>query len=155
MSGADDHPEATMSAEQNITLYRRWLDEVWNNADYAAAEEFIADDLLDHTPMAGQPTGRAGDIWAARTIRTAFPDMHFEIDVVFADDEHVTGRWTMTGTHTGPFEPLGIPPTGWPVKMGGQEIFRIRDGKLAEVWHCEDVAAMLEQLKLGHRRASS
>jgi len=119
------------------------------NADYSVAEEILAEDLLDHTPMQGQPPGRAGDEWAARTIRTAFPDMHFELDVVFADDEHVTGRWTMTGTHTGPFGPMGIPATGRPVTMGGQEIFRVRDGRFSEVWHSEDVPGMLEQLRLG------
>jgi hypothetical protein len=55
-----------MTAEQNIALYRWWLDEVWSKGDYAAAEEIIAENLLDHTPMAGQPTGRAGDVWALR-----------------------------------------------------------------------------------------
>jgi hypothetical protein len=32
--------------------------------------------------------------------------------------------------------------------MTGQEIFRARDGKLAEVWHQEDVPGMLRQLGL-------
>jgi len=138
-----------LTAEQNVALYRRWLFEIWNDAHYEAAEELIAEDHVDHTPMDGQPLGRAGEIWAAQAIRAAFPDMHFTIDVVFADNDYVTGRWTMTGTHTGTFELLGIPPTGRPVRMGGQEIFRVVDGKLAEVWHCEDVPSMLEQLKLG------
>ncbi|CAM3898485.1 ester cyclase [Smaragdicoccus niigatensis] len=75
--------------------------------------------------------------------------MTFVADVVFADDEHVTGRWTMTATNTGPLKLFGIPPTGRPVTMGGQEIFKVRDGRLAEVWHSEDVPSMLEQLKLG------
>ena len=30
--------------------------------------------------------------------------------------------------------------------MTGQEIFRARDGKLAEVWHQEDAPGMLRQL---------
>jgi hypothetical protein len=32
--------------------------------------------------------------------------------------------------------------------MTGQEIFRARDGKLAEVWHQEDAPGMLRQLGL-------
>jgi hypothetical protein len=32
--------------------------------------------------------------------------------------------------------------------MTGQEIFRAHDGKLAEIWHQEDVPGMLRQLGL-------
>jgi hypothetical protein len=32
--------------------------------------------------------------------------------------------------------------------MTGQEIFLVRDGKLAEVWHQEDALGMLRQLGL-------
>ncbi len=54
----------------------------------------------------------------------------------------------MTGTNTGTFDLLGLPPTGRPVTMTGQEIFRVRDGKFAESWHQEDVPGMLRQLGL-------
>jgi SnoaL-like polyketide cyclase len=54
----------------------------------------------------------------------------------------------MTASNTGPFELFGLPPTGRPVTMTGQEIFLVRDGKFAEVWHQEDVGAMLSALGL-------
>jgi SnoaL-like polyketide cyclase len=60
----------------------------------------------------------------------------------------VAGRWTMTGTNTGTFDLFGLPPTGRPVTMTGQEIFRARGGKFAEVWHQEDAPGMLRQLGL-------
>jgi predicted ester cyclase len=82
-------------------------------------------------------------------IRRAFPDASFEADVVISDGEYVIGRWTMTATNTGPFELFGLPPTGRPVTMTGQEIFRVRDGRFAEVWHQEDVGGMLNALGLG------
>jgi len=43
-----------MTADQNVALYRRWLEEIWNNANYSVADEVLAEDLLDHTPMAGR-----------------------------------------------------------------------------------------------------
>jgi predicted ester cyclase len=98
--------------------------------------------------MPGQPAGRAGHDWAAAMIRKAFPDLKFTADTVPSDGEFVAGRWTMTGTNTGPFELSGLPPTGRPVTMTGQEIFRVADGKLAELWHQEDVPGMLSQLGL-------
>jgi predicted ester cyclase len=81
-------------------------------------------------------------------VRKAFPDLKFTADAVLSDGEFVAGRWTMTGTNTGPFGLFGLPPTGRPVTMTGQEIFRVSGGKLAELWHQEDVPGMLRQLGL-------
>lgn len=131
-----------------VDLYQRWLLEVWQHGDESAAVDLLAEDLIDHGPMPGQPAGRAGDLWAARAVRTAFPDLKFQIDVVFERDDLVTGRWTMTGTHTGPLELLGLPPTGRPVTMSGQEIFRARGGRFVEVWHLEDISALMRGLDL-------
>jgi len=136
-----------------VELYTRWLSEVWAKGNYAVADEILAKDLLDHNAVPGQPRGRAGDVWAARSVRTAFPDLAFTIDVAFEHDDLVTGRWTMTGTHTGTLDLLGIPPTGRPVTMSGQEIFRARDGVFVEVWHLEDIGAMLRALELEPPRA--
>jgi predicted ester cyclase len=131
-----------------VEMYKRWLFDVWGNGDEAAAELLLADDLLDHNRVPGQPGGRAGDLWAANAVRTAFPDLHFTIDVAFEQNDLVTGRWTMTGTHTGPLELIGIPATGRPVEMSGQEIFRAHAGRFVEVWHQEDIGALMRGLDL-------
>jgi predicted ester cyclase len=137
-----------VEADALTAMYRRWLLEVWGQGNYSVAGELIAEDLVDHNRAPGQPPGRAGDVWMAKMVRTAFPDAAFQADVVVADGDYVIGRWTMTATNTGPFELFGLPPTGRPVTMTGQEIFRVRDGKFAEVWHQEDVGAMLNALGL-------
>jgi predicted ester cyclase len=142
-----------MSASELESMYRRWLSEVWGAGSTGVARELIAGDLIDHNPLPGQPGGLAGQIWAVEMIRRAFPDLRFTGDVVMSDGQFVTGRWTMTGTNTGPFDVFGLPPTGRPVTMTGQEIFRVRDGRLAEVWHQEDVPGMLGQLGLEPPRA--
>jgi predicted ester cyclase len=137
-----------VDAEALKEMYRRWLLEVWGRGNYSVADEVLAEDLVDHNRVPGQPPGRAGDVWMARMVRTAFPDAAFRPDVVVADGDYVTGRWTMTATNTGPFQLFGLPPTGRPVTMTGQEIFRVRDGRFAEVWHQEDTGAMLSALGL-------
>ena len=88
-------------------------------------------------------------------VRTAFPDLSFTLDLAFESGDLVTGRWTMSGTHTGPMAMLGLPPTGRPVTMTGQEIFRAAEGRFVEVWHQEDVPGMLTQLGLQPQRRSS
>ena len=137
-----------MDPERLKVMYRRWLLEEWGQGNYAVAADVIAEDLVDHNPLPGQPPGRAGEVWAAQMIRRAFPDAEFEADVVISDGEYVIGRWTMTATNTGTFDLFGLPPTGRPVTMTGQEIFRVRDGRFAELWHQEDVGGMLTQLGL-------
>ena len=131
-----------------VDLYRRWLFEVWGAGDYAVADQLLAEDLIDHNAVPGQPRGRAGDLWAAQAVRKAFPDLQFTLDVAFEQADLVTGRWTMSGTHTGTLDLLGIPATNRPVSMSGQEIFRARDGVFVEVWHLEDVGQMLRALEL-------
>ena len=137
-----------MDAPQLESMYQRWLSEVWDRGRTDVARELLAEDIVDHNPLPGQPPGLEGHDWAAAMIRRAFPDLRFTADVVMSDGECVVGRWTMTGTNTGTFDLFGLPPTGRPVTMTGQEIFRARDGKLAELWHQEDVPGMLRQLGL-------
>lgn len=52
----------------------------------------------------------------------------------------------MTGTNTGVFDLFGLAPTGRPVVMTGQEIFRTADGRFVEVWHQDDVPGILTRL---------
>jgi predicted ester cyclase len=137
-----------MDAAQLESVYRRWLAEVWGQGRSDVAAELIADDVIDHNPYPGQPPGLEGHNWAVAMVRKAFPDLSFTADVVMSDGQFVAGRWTMTGTNTGTFDLFGLPPTGRPVTMTGQEIFRAEGGKLAESWHQEDVPGMLQQLGL-------
>jgi predicted ester cyclase len=131
-----------------VELYEQWLFEVWGQGNESRAAELLHPDLVDHNAAPGQPVGREGDLWAARAVRRAFPDLRFSVDVAFEHDDLVTGRWTMTGTHTGPLELLGLPPTGRPVTMSGQEIFRARDDQFIEVWHLEDIGSLMRSLEL-------
>lgn len=127
-------------------IYRRWLDEVWGKGDLAVSAELIAEDLVDHDAPPMLPPGRAGHDLFCQMIRGAFPDARFTADVCFAAGDHVTGRWTMTGTHQGPLVPFAPEPTGRQVVMNGQEIFRVEGGRIVEMWHQEGVVGLLAQL---------
>jgi len=137
-----------MDTAELESMYRRWLSEVWGDGRTDVASELIADDVVDHNPYPGQPPGLEGHNWAVAMVRRAFPDLRFTANVVVCDGQFVAGGWTMTGTNTGTFDLFGLPPTGRPVSMTGQEIFRAANGKFAESWHQEDIPAMLRQLGL-------
>ena len=56
----------------------------------------------------------------------------------------VVGRWTASGTHTGPWG--AIEPTGTTVSFSGVNIFRFAAGKVAEIWNHRDDLGLMNQV---------
>jgi predicted ester cyclase len=77
-------------------------------------------------------------------LRTAFPDLRFEIEDLIAEGDTVAGRLTMNGTHTGPL--MGMPPTGRKVRQAHMHFVRFRDGKAIEHWGVRDDMGMMRQM---------
>jgi steroid delta-isomerase-like uncharacterized protein len=121
-----------VSLEANKALIRRMFEEVIPAGDPSAMRELVAADFLDHDPMPGQPAGVQGAEYVVSTMNGAYPDLRFTIDDLVAEGDRVAMRWTLRGTHRGPF--LGRPPTGRPVQLVATIIWRIKDGKVAERW---------------------
>jgi len=75
-----------------------------------------------------------------------FPDTHYAIDDMIAEEHKAVTRFTFTGTHKGAFG--GIPPTNKKVKVWAIAIVRIADGKFAEVWERYDTLSWMQELGL-------
>jgi predicted ester cyclase len=58
------------------------------------------------------------------------------IEDVIAEGDRVMVRWSSRGIHQG--ELAGLPPTYKQVTNSGINIFRVADGKIAEVWDIMD-----------------
>jgi len=59
-------------------------------------------------------------------LRIAFPDIHYTIEDIVAEDDKVAVRWTWSGTHQAGFRSFG--PTGKAVSNTGAGIFRLKAG---------------------------
>jgi steroid delta-isomerase-like uncharacterized protein len=129
-------------SEQNKTLVRRILEEVWNRGNFPVVEELIARDYVGHS--SAETHGREGykQFFAAQ--RRAFPDIQYTIEDQVAEGDKVVTRWKARGTHTGEFR--DIPPTGKQVAVTGITIFRIVGGNVVECWTNVDELGMLQQL---------
>jgi steroid delta-isomerase-like uncharacterized protein len=120
----------------NQEISRRFVLDVWERGDRAAAEAIVADDVVVHgNVVPGQPPGPAGQLYAAAVFRAAFPDMRWTVEDVIADSDRVVDRWTMRATHQGAFG--GVAATGRTVTWTGIDILRIVDGKIVDIWHEE------------------
>src|SRR5437016_1307049 len=118
-----------MSADKNIATIRRLYAEVFNGADFSHLDEIITSDFLNHTAPPDAPRGPAAIRGVVGMLRTAFPDMRYEVEDIFGTEDRVAVRTTVRGTHLGPL--FGIPPTGRAMVQDQMHIMRMEGGKAA------------------------
>jgi steroid delta-isomerase-like uncharacterized protein len=130
----------------NETTIRTLIEEVWNKGNFAATEELVAADAVDHDPARPPdlPQGREGLKHAVSMYRSAFPDLRLTIDDLLAHEDKVVWRWHSEGTHSGEF--LGLLPTNRHGSVTGISIARLEDGKVVESWSEWDNLGLLQQL---------
>ena len=137
-----------MDAKSNEAQVRAFMERAFNQGDLSAVDEFNAPDGIDHQEPPG--TNFIPHVKQVVTgLRTAFPDLHFEIHELLAEGDTVALRSTMTGTHTGPLSLMpgqNLPPTGRSVSVPHMHFVRIVDGKTADLWHLWNVPMMMQQL---------
>jgi steroid delta-isomerase-like uncharacterized protein len=131
--------------EENKAQYRRTLEEVFNQGNFALVDDLVAPDFLNHeVPPGMNNRGPDSTRQVASMLRTAFPDLHFTIVELVAEGDTVAGRVTMRGTHLGPFQ--GIPATGRSFEQAHMHFVRFRDGKAIEHRAVRDDLGMMRQL---------
>ena len=132
-------------SEENKTLSRRVLEEVFNAGNLEVVDEIISEDFVHHDPaMPEEGHGRESVKESASMYRSAFPDIHMEVEDQIAEGDRVATRWTGTGTHEGDL--MGISPTGNRVAVVGMSIDRIAEGQIAETWDYYDALGMMQQV---------
>lgn len=132
-----------MSAAENKAMVRRVFEEAINAGDYAVLDELLAADYVNHDMPAPAP-GAEGFKQVIAQFRAAFPDMTVTIEAEFADGDLVGTRGRFTGTHKGDF--MGIPASGNPIDIRYIDLWRVRDGVLAENWVQMDTAGLMQQI---------
>jgi steroid delta-isomerase-like uncharacterized protein len=132
-------------SEENKTIARRWMEELWSQGNSDVADEIIAANYAVHDPgTPGRVGGVEGEKHTVTMYRTVFPDLRFTMEDVVGEGDRVVVRWTTRGTHRG--ELMGVPPTGKQVVVTGISILRIANGKIAEHKLNWDTLGMLQQL---------
>ncbi len=76
----------------------------------------------------------------------AFPDWKHNIEQEIAERDLVVLRQIVGGMQQGQLESYGIPTTSKQISMVTVHIFRLADGKIAELWGLSDALGMMQQL---------
>jgi steroid delta-isomerase-like uncharacterized protein len=126
--------------------YRKYIDAVYNAHNPDAVEQFFTSDVVVHSVAPDVEGGKGTEYLKelARTLITAFPDVKLTVDEVVQDGDRLAARVTVEGTHQGEF--AGIKPTGRTIKVANFAIYRIKDGKIAEMWSLVDTTQRRVQL---------
>ena len=127
-------PAAAADLEANKQIYRGYLEDVFNERQPAAADRYVAENLIEHNPHL--PQGLAGKKQFVASVLAGFSDYHGEIQEILAEGDKVVVRVQWTGTQDGPF--LGLAPSGNKLRFSTADFFRIENGKLAEHWDVVD-----------------
>ncbi|MDQ6692155.1 MAG: ester cyclase [Candidatus Dormibacteraeota bacterium] len=129
--------------DRNKTNVLRLYEEVLNQGRLEVLDEIAMADHVEHNPFPQQRQGVEGLKQRASVVRAAF-NPQFTIEHVLQEGDKVAVMWTNLGTHVG--EWFGFSPTGKSITAHGVDIFRLRDGRLAEHWDVVDTTDFLAKV---------
>ena len=79
------------------------------------------------------------------TLRTAFPDMAFQDQNVWAFGDYAIVEYTMTGTQNGRLGTLAASKK--PVNVHLVDIYKMKDGKIARAWTYQNSLELMSQIR--------
>ena len=119
--------------------------------DMTAFADLFAEDYVNHQRSAAAPAPPAGKSPRQATLAffqarlTGIPDLRVSIETSLASGDKAAASFVYEGAHGGVY--YGVAPTGRPLRFTSCDIFRVRDGRIAEHWGMGDIAGVLAQLK--------
>jgi predicted ester cyclase len=139
----------TAEEQQNLSSVNRIYAEFINQGNEAVFDELVDANIIENEEMPpGMEPNREGVKQLFRMFRSAFPDLHFQVDELIAADDKIVARISVSGTNEGSF--MKMPPTGNKISYKLIDIFRLVNGKVVEHWGIGDNAKMMQQLGAIH-----
>lgn len=137
-----------MSIEHSLQVVDAAIEE-FNERDWDRFGELHAEAVVLTAPSLAEPAhGRPAVKQWAKTLATAFPDLHWEPVRSFGQDNEVFVEMIATGTHQGPLMGPGgeIPATNKSVRMSIGGAFTVEGDEVAKVQIYNDLLGLLIQL---------
>jgi steroid delta-isomerase-like uncharacterized protein len=137
--------EGQMTPEENNRIARDFFESAWNRGDFSVLDKYLSPDTVDYSTLHGQPEhGSESFRQIISMFRSAFPDIHLNIEDEIYTGNKVVHRWMLNGTHQAPF--MGVPATGKRVGFTGMTIVEMEGGKIRGRWSNPDIMGLMMQL---------
>lgn len=125
---------------ENKTTIQHFYEEVLNAHNLASVSDFVSSDYTDSEGHKGVVAFTSG----IQELVKAFPDIHYTLAGLTAEDDRVAVSWTWTGTHKEQFRKYAA--TGKHITSTGMAIFTLKDGKITGINLQTDRLGFLEAL---------
>jgi steroid delta-isomerase-like uncharacterized protein len=119
-----------------------------NEQEWATLDALVSDDVVRHSRTYGQTQlrGRKRFVEFLKNEAMTFPDANQKILYLVAEEDRVAAALQFTGTQEGPMGPF--PASGRRIQTNFLAMFRLKEGRIAEVWvEWDNLSALLQ---LGH-----
>jgi steroid delta-isomerase-like uncharacterized protein len=127
----------------NIEIITRF-EHAFRAADQATIDELSDPGLLDHNPAPGHEPTLAGFKDKVAEFKAAFPDLVEDLQDITASGDTVATRWVLSGSLRQDL--MGIPASGQVIKVEGMNFYRLKDGRVTDIWTQFDGVALMRQL---------
>jgi steroid delta-isomerase-like uncharacterized protein len=127
----------------NIEIITRF-EHAFRAADQATIDELSDPGLLDHNPAPGHEPTLAGFKDKVAEFKAAFPDLVEDLQDITASGGTVATRWVLSGSLRQDL--MGIPASGQVIKVEGMNFYRLKDGRVTDIWTQFDGVALMRQL---------
>jgi predicted ester cyclase len=126
-------------SEQLEQVYRRYIDAL-NDRRFGDLHEFVHDQLVYNGRSVTRQQYAA---MLAEDVR-AIPDLHYDIELLVVDDRHVACRLWFDCSPQAQFLDLDV--DGRRVSFAEHVLYRIRQGRIEQVWSLLDREAVRRQV---------
>lgn len=133
-----------MSSEENKTIYRQFIENVFNQGRVEKVNDFLAPGYVLRDAPPGAPTGPESVVGIVRLFRAAFPDLAITIETQVAEGDFVCSRTTTRGTHRGPI--FGVAASNRKIEVPGLTLVRFAHGRMTESTVKNDMLVLLHQI---------
>jgi steroid delta-isomerase-like uncharacterized protein len=131
-----------LALSDNIEIITRF--EQFRGGDPATIDELCDPGLVDHNPAPDHESTLAGFKQKVAGFGESFPDLEYDLHDIIASGDTVATRWFVTGSLQQEF--MGIPATGQTIRVEGMNFYRLKDGRVTDIWTQFDGVGMMQQL---------
>jgi len=132
LAGAPLATAASADEDANAALARKFYEAI-NSRNLDALDAIVSKDFLEHMGDPQQAHGVEGLKQSLAPFLASSSDLKFVNDPVIAKGDYVTVVDTISGTNDG--EMMGMQPTKKQFEFNAIDIWRVKDGKITDVWH--------------------